>query len=41
LIGIGDILIDTASAESKMKLDNINDPRRYADMILNQLHNWN
>jgi uncharacterized membrane protein YdbT with pleckstrin-like domain len=41
LIGIGDILIDTASAESKMKLDNINDPRRYADMILDQLHNWN
>jgi uncharacterized membrane protein YdbT with pleckstrin-like domain len=41
LIGIGDILIDTASSESKMKLDNINDPRKYADMILDQLHNWN
>jgi membrane protein YdbS with pleckstrin-like domain len=41
LIGIGDILIDTASADSKMKLDNINDPRIYADMILDQLHNWN
>jgi membrane protein YdbS with pleckstrin-like domain len=41
LIGIGDILIDTASTDSKMKLDNINDPRKYADMILNQLHNWN
>jgi membrane protein YdbS with pleckstrin-like domain len=40
LIGIGDILIDTASTDSKMKLDNINDPRKYADMILNQLHNW-
>jgi uncharacterized membrane protein YdbT with pleckstrin-like domain len=40
LIGIGDILIDTASSESKMKLDNINDPRKYADMILNQLHHW-
>jgi membrane protein YdbS with pleckstrin-like domain len=41
LIGIGDILIDTASSESKMRLDNINDPRKYADMILDQLHNWN
>jgi uncharacterized membrane protein YdbT with pleckstrin-like domain len=40
LIGIGDILIDTASSESKMKLDNINEPRKYADMILDQLHNW-
>jgi membrane protein YdbS with pleckstrin-like domain len=40
MIGIGDILIDTASADSKMKLDNINDPRKYADMILNQLHDW-
>jgi membrane protein YdbS with pleckstrin-like domain len=39
LIGIGDILIDTASSESKMKLDNINEPRKYADMILDQLHN--
>lgn len=38
LIGIGDILIDTASSESKMKLDNINEPRKYADMILDQLH---
>jgi len=40
LIGIGDILIDTASSESKMKLDNITEPRKYADMILDQLHNW-
>lgn len=40
LIGIGDIVIDTAATEAKMKLDNINSPRMYADMILDQLHHW-
>jgi len=38
LIGIGDILIETAASEGRIKLDNINDPRKYADMILDQLH---
>ncbi|MBO0719461.1 MAG: PH domain-containing protein [Blastocatellia bacterium] len=37
LIGIGDILIETAAREGRIKLDNISDPRRYADMILDQL----
>jgi membrane protein YdbS with pleckstrin-like domain len=40
LLGIGDIDIDTAVSESKMRLDNINDPRRYAEMILDQLHGY-
>jgi len=37
LIGIGDILIETAAREGRIKLDNIHDPRKYADMILDQL----
>lgn len=41
MLGIGDVVIDTAATESKMSLDNINEPRKYADMILDQLHNWN
>lgn len=38
LIGIGDIIIDTAASDSKISIDNINDPRKYADMILDQMH---
>ena len=41
LIGIGDIMIDTAASESTIRLDNVHEPRRYADMILEQLHRWN
>jgi membrane protein YdbS with pleckstrin-like domain len=41
LLGIGDIDIDTAVSESKMRMDNINDPRKYAEMILDQLHGYN
>jgi membrane protein YdbS with pleckstrin-like domain len=40
LIGIGDIIIDTAATEGKISLDNISEPRMYADMILDQLHGW-
>jgi membrane protein YdbS with pleckstrin-like domain len=41
LIGIGDINIDTAATEGTLTVDNIKDPRIYADMILDQLHRWN
>jgi membrane protein YdbS with pleckstrin-like domain len=41
LIGIGDIMIDTAASESTIRLDNVHEPRKYADMILEQLHRWN
>lgn len=37
LVGIGDIDIDTALSESKMRFDNISNPRKYAQMILDQL----
>jgi membrane protein YdbS with pleckstrin-like domain len=41
LIGIGDVLIDSAALDSKMVMDNINNPRKYADLIMAQLQNWN
>jgi putative membrane protein len=41
LIGIGDVLIDSAALDSKMVLDNINNPRKYADLIMDQLQYWN
>jgi membrane protein YdbS with pleckstrin-like domain len=37
LIGIGDVLIDSAALDSKMVLENIKDPRKYADLIMDQL----
>lgn len=37
LIGIGDVVIDSAAVEGKILMSNIKDPRKYAEMILNQL----
>ncbi len=37
MIGIGDVLIDSAALDSKMVLNNINSPRKYADMIMSLL----
>src|SRR5215470_8766410 len=39
LIGIGDVLIDSAALDTKMVLNNIKNPRKYADMIMGQLRN--
>jgi membrane protein YdbS with pleckstrin-like domain len=39
LIGIGDVLIDSAALDTKMVLNNIKNPRKYADMIMDQLQN--
>lgn len=41
LIGIGDIEIDSATIEGTMPMRNINNPRKYADLILNELQYWN
>jgi Bacterial PH domain len=41
VIGIGDVLIDSAALDRKMVLNNIKDPRKYADMIMDQLQSWN
>src|SRR5262245_35544253 len=40
LIGIGDVLIDSAAATGKITMDNIHDPRKHANMILDQLQYW-
>lgn len=41
LIGIGDVVIDSAAVGGKIVMPNIKDPRKYAEMILNQLQYWN
>lgn len=41
LLGIGDVLIDSAAVEGKILMSNIKDPRKYADLILNELQYWN
>jgi membrane protein YdbS with pleckstrin-like domain len=37
LIGIGDVVIDSAAIEGKIFMRNIKNPQKYVDMILNQL----
>jgi membrane protein YdbS with pleckstrin-like domain len=37
LIGIGDVLIDSAALDTKMVLNNVRNPRKYADLIMEQL----
>ena len=37
LIGIGDVVIDSAAVGGKIFMSNIKDPRKYAEMILTQL----
>ena len=39
MIGVGDVLIDSAALDSKMVLNNIKNPRIYADLIMDQLQN--
>jgi putative membrane protein len=41
LIGIGDVLIDSAALDRKMAMNNIKNPRKFADLILDQLQYWN
>src|SRR5262245_24929180 len=40
MIGVGDVLIDSAALDSKMVMNNIKNPRKYADLILDQLQYW-
>ena len=37
LIGVGDVLIDSAALDTKMVLNNVKNPRKYADLIMDQL----
>lgn len=41
LLGLGDVIIDSASDAGKITMRNIRDPRKYADMVLAQLQRWN
>ena len=41
LIGIGDVLIDSPALDNKMVLENIRDPRKYADLIMEQMQYFN
>lgn len=41
VLGIGDIEIDSATIEGTMPMRSIKDPRKYADLILNELQYWN
>jgi membrane protein YdbS with pleckstrin-like domain len=41
LIGIGDVLIDSAALDTKMVLNNVKNPRKYADLIMEQLQYMN
>lgn len=41
LLGIGDVLIDSAALDHKMVMNNIDSPRKYADLIMDQLQYWN
>lgn len=40
LLGVGDVVIDSAAVEGKIVMSDINDPRKHADLILDQLENW-
>jgi membrane protein YdbS with pleckstrin-like domain len=41
MIGVGDVLIDSAALDSKMVMNNVKNPRKHADLILDQLQYWN
>ena len=41
MMGIGDIIVDNAAIDSSLILSNVNDPRQYSDLILEQLERWN
>ncbi|HQR32495.1 MAG TPA: PH domain-containing protein [Blastocatellia bacterium] len=41
MLGIGDVVIDSAVIEGTMPLHNIKNPRKYANLILDELQYWN
>ena len=40
MIGIGDVIIDSAAEAGKIRMRQIPDPRKQADLVLQQLHRW-
>lgn len=40
LLGVGDVIIDSAAEAGKIPMKNIKHPRKHADLILDQLQRW-
>lgn len=40
LIGVGNVIVDSATLQGRIPLKNVRDPRRLADLILTQMHRW-
>ena len=40
LLGLGDVLIDSAALTGKIPMRNVRNPREFANLILTQLHRW-
>lgn len=40
LLGLGDVLIDSAALTGKIPMRNVSRPREFASLILTQLHRW-
>ncbi len=40
MLGVGDVIIDSAAEAGKITMRQIPDPRKHADLILQQLHHW-
>jgi hypothetical protein len=40
MLGVGDVIIDSASEAGKITMRQISNPRKHADLILQQLHHW-
>ena len=40
MIGVGDVIIDSAAEAGKIRMRQIPDPRKQADLVLQQLHRW-
>ena len=41
MVGVGNIVIDTAAEAGRLYISNIPNPKRYADILLRELQRWN
>jgi len=40
VIGVGNVIVDSATLQGRIPLKDVRDPRRLADLILTQMHRW-
>jgi len=40
LLGIGNVVVDSAAEAGKIQMQQIHHPRKYAEMIMQQMHRW-